>query len=285
MAEIKATDVKTLREHTGAGMMDCKRALADAGGDFKRAIDLLRERGLGKARKRAGRETSEGRIEAALAGDGRRAAIVEVNCETDFVAKTEEFLRLCSELATLARERAPANPEALLELPLDGSPARERVEAAIAKLGENIQVRRLAHLEAGAEGRIGAYIHAGGKIGALVLLKAAEPDAEELERFAHNLCMHVVAANPLGITRDDIDTQEIDKERAVLAKQAEAESKPKSVIERMVEGRLGKFFKEVALVEQPLVMDPDLSVGEAARRAGAEVAAFRRFELGEAGEA
>jgi elongation factor Ts len=285
LAEIKASDVKALRERTGAGMMDCKRALGDAGGDFTRAVELLRERGVGQALKRAGRETSEGRVEASVAPDGRRAALLEVNCETDFVAKTEDFQQLCAELAGLARERAPRDPESLLELPLQGRPARDRLHAAIAKLGENIRVRRVAQLEAGAEGRIGAYIHAGGRIGALVLLKAAQPDGEAVAKLAHDLCMHVVAASPLGITRDDIDPAEVEKERAVLAKQAQAEGKPIQIIDRMVQGRLAKFFRDVALVEQPLVMDPDLSVGEAARRAGAEVAAFRRFELGEATEA
>jgi elongation factor Ts len=284
VAEIKASEVKALREHTGAGMMDCKRALADAGGDFKRAVDLLRERGLGKAKKRAGRDTSEGRVEASVAGDGRRGALVEVNCETDFVAKTDDFQQLCRELADLARDRSPEDAEALLALPLGGATAQERVLGAIAKLGENIQVRRLARLDAGAEGRIGAYIHAGGKIGALVQLKAANPASDPVERIAHNLCMHVVAASPLGVTRDDIDPEEIAKERSALAKQAEAEGKPAAILERMVQGRLSKFFKEVALVEQPLVMDPDVTAGEAAKRAGAEIVAYRRFELGEAAE-
>jgi elongation factor Ts len=285
VAEIKATDVKALREQTGAGMMDCKRALSDAGGDFQKAVELLRERGLGKAKKRAGRETSEGRIEASLAEDGRCGAIVEVNCETDFVAKTEEFQRLCAELAELVREHAPLGVAALLALPFEDATVQDRVHASIARLGENIQVQRLARLDAGAEGHVGAYIHAGGKLGALVQLKAADPASDAVKRMAHSLSMHVVAASPLGVTRDDIDPEEVAKKRAVLVKQAEAEGKPKQIAEKMVQGRIGKFFKEVALVEQPLVMDPDRSVGEAAKSAGAEVVAFRRFELGEASEA
>ena len=278
---VSAAEVKTLRERTGAGMMDCKRVLVEADGDVERATDLLRERGLLKARKRAGRITSEGRIAASVSDDGRRGALVELNCETDFVAKTDDFGALADELAEVVRDQNPADVTALFAAKAGAASIEELLTGAIAKLGENIQVRRFARIDAAEGSYIGSYTHAGGKIGALVEVSADDPANPEVRSFARNLCMHVTAANPSGVSRDDLPAKEVQRERAALRTQAEQEGKPENIIEKMVEGRLGKFFKEVVLVEQPLVMDPDKSVAAAAKEVGANVRSFLRHQLGE----
>jgi elongation factor Ts len=262
-------------------MMDCKRVLVEADGDLERATDLLRERGLLKARKRAGRITSEGRIVASVSDDGRRGALVEVNCETDFVAKTNDFGALAEELAEVVRDQNPADVETLLAAKAGSGSVEERLTAAIAKLGENIQVRRFARIDAPEGSHIGSYTHAGGKLGALVEVSADDPSKPEVRSFARNLCMHVTAANPSGVSREDLPAKEVERERTALRTQAEQEGKPENIIDKMVEGRLGKFFKEVVLVEQPLVMDPDKSVAAAAKEVGAAVRSFLRHQLGE----
>jgi elongation factor Ts len=278
VADVTAALVKELREKSGVGMMDCKRALVEAEGDLERAVDLLRERGLGKARSKADRATSEGCIVASVSADAKHAALIEVNCETDFVARTDDFGELCKELAGLVRDESPADLAAFLGLPHPDGKVSDRLANAVLKLGENIKVSRVERLDA-EDGLIGSYIHAGGKIGVLAHLTGESGDP--LKAFTHNVCMHVAASNPLGVSRGDIAADEVERERGVLRRQAESEGKPAAVVEKMVEGRLTKFFKELVLLEQPLVMDPDRSVGDAARDAGAEVVAFRRYQLGE----
>jgi len=273
--------VKALRERTDAGMMDCKRALVEAGGDAVRATDLLRERGLAKARGKAGRSTSEGCIVAGVSANGRRAALAEVNCETDFVARTDQFESLCQKIVEPILEQNPRDVNALLALSLEGGTVNERVVGAVSTLGENIQVRRFVRLEAPSNGLIGSYIHAGGKIGSLVQVEADEPSKPEVQTIVRNVCMHVAATNPLGVARNDIPQEEVERERAVLSKQAQTEGKPAHVVEKIVAGRLGKFFREVVLLEEPLVMDPERTVEAAVKEAGARVIAFRRFQLGE----
>lgn len=281
MAEISAAQVKALREKTGAGMMDCKKALVEANGEAARAVDLLRERGLSKARGKAGRVTSEGLIVASVADGGERAALVEVNCETDFVAKTDHFGRLTRELAEAASEHAASEAEQLLTLEASGGTVNALVVEAIAKLGENIRLRRVASLVA-AEGEwIGSYVHAGGKIGALVRVRVSESVSPEIRQLVHSLCMHVVAARPVSVSRDQIPAAEVDRERAILRKQAEAEGKPANILDKMVEGRLNKFYKEIVLLEQPLVMDPDQSVGGFIKPLDVEILEFVRLQLGE----
>ena len=281
MAEITAVQVKALRERTDAGMMDCKRALVEAGGDAVRATELLRERGLAKARGKAGRSTSEGCIVAGVSANGRRAALAEVNCETDFVARTDQFESLCQAIVEPILEQNPRDVNALLALSLEGGTVNERVVAAVATLGENIQVRRFVRLEAPSNGLIGSYIHAGGKIGSLVQVEADEPSKPEVQTIVRNVCMHVAATNPLGVSRNDVPQEVVEREQAVLSKQAQTEGKPANVVEKIVAGRLGKFFREVVLLEEPLVMDPERTVEAAAKEAGARVIAFRRFQLGE----
>jgi elongation factor Ts len=281
VAQISAAQVKELRERTGAGMMDCKKVLVEAGGDSKRAIELLRERGIVKARGKAGRATADGRVAATVSKDGRSGALVELNCETDFVAKTDDFGALAEALAGVALRERPDGVDALLALSVDGEKVNDRLVGAIAKLGENIQVRRIARLEGDAHAVLSQYVHAGGKIGSIVQLEADDPARPEVAQLAHELCMHVTATNPLGVRAEDLPADEVERERAALRKQAEQEGKPPQVLEKMVEGRLRKFFREVVLLEQPLVMDPDRTVEAAAKGVGARVVAFRRFQLGE----
>jgi elongation factor Ts len=281
VADISAGLVKELRERTGAGMMECKKALVEVGGEIEKAIELLHEKGQLRARGKLGRATSEGRIAAAVSDDRRSGAVIEVNCETDFVARTPDFEALAQELASSARDSGAADLEALLRAPFGSGTVQDHLMAGVAKFKENIQLRRVERLEAGASGCIFSYIHAGGKLGALVQLEADDPSDPEVETLGRNLCMHVTAANPRGLSRQDLPADEVARERRALSKQAEQEGKPAKVVEKMVEGRLGKYFREVVLLEQPLVMDPDSTVEAALKSSGAKVVSFVRFQLGE----
>jgi elongation factor Ts len=284
LAEISAVQVKELRERTGAGMMDCKKALAEASGDSTRAAEILRERGIAKAGKRVGRAGSEGRVNALVSKDGRTGALVELNCETDFVAKTDDFAALADLLARAVCDRSPASVAALLDSSSDGETLRDRVSGAVTKLGEDLVVRRIERLGAPSAGFVAAYVHAGGKIGTLVAIESENPGKPEVRAFAHNVCMHVAATSPASLSRDELPKAVVDAERSILTKQAAGEGKPASIIEKMIEGRLAKFFKEVVLLEQGLVMDPDKIISKAAQEVGARIVGFRRFQLGEAGE-
>ncbi len=287
MADTSARSVKALRDKTGAGMMDCKRALADAGGDLEKAVDLLRERGLAKAAKRGGRATTEGAIAVCLAG--AQAGIIELGCETDFVARTDEFEQLASGLAELVAARPElGDAAALLDAEIDGEKVRDRISAVIGKLGENIDLKRAERLAVESGGRLGGYVHAGGKLGVLVGLRSAAAGAE-VDALAKDLAMHVAAADPtpMAVNRDGISPEALERESAIYRKQAEQSGKPEKVIEKIVEGRLAKFYRDVCLVDQAFVKDPDRSVGqllkEASKRLGREVAVtgFVRFKLGE----
>jgi elongation factor Ts len=286
VAEISAKAVKDLRDQTGAGMMDCKRALGDAGGDLKKAVELLRERGLAKAGKREGRATSEGAVFVELRGGS--AGMVELGCETDFVARTEDFQALGRELAAAAAEDASrADVEAMLDAEIEGGKVRDRIQAAIGKLGENVVLKRVAHLSA--EGLVGGYVHGPGKLGVLVALDTTARGAE-LENLAKDVAMHVAAADPspLAVDRDGVSAELLDSERAIFRKQAEQSGKPEKVLDKIVEGRINKFLSEVVLLEQAFVKDPDRSVGDLVRDVGKQlgseirVRAFTRFRLGEA---
>jgi elongation factor Ts len=291
VAEISAQAVKALREQTGAGMMDCKKVLTDAGGDLKRAIELLRERGLAKAGKREGRATSEGVI--AIATEGASGGIVELGCETDFVARTDDFHQLAADLArTVARDAQAGSAAGLEQAPIDGEKVADRISGAIAKLGENIVVKRAVRVAAPEGGLVGGYVHAGGKLGVLVALatQAADPS---LGTLAKDVAMHVAAADPspVAVDRGGVPRDLLDSERAILRKQAEQTGKPPPVIEKIVDGRIAKFLSEICLVEQPFVKDPERTVGDLLREAGAQlgsavaVASFQRFKVGGSSEA
>lgn len=287
MAEISAAVVKALRDKTGAGMMECKKALGDAGGDEARAIVLLRERGLAKAVKRAGRATSEGVI--ALAAAGSASGIVELGCETDFVAKTDDFVAVANALA----KAAASHPEVkalddLLGLTDAGRPLREAVQAASGKLGENVELKRFARLAPAGKGRTGGYVHAGGRLGVIVALDTAA-SGDALEALAKDVAMHVAAhdPSPVAIDRAGVPKELVEKETEILRRQAEGEGKPAHVTERIVEGRLKKFYAEVCLLEQAFVKNPDQSVKQLLDEAGktlgqpVQVTGFVRFKLGE----
>ncbi|HEX2485226.1 MAG TPA: translation elongation factor Ts [Myxococcota bacterium] len=285
MAEISAAVVKALRERTGAGMMDCKKALADAGGDPERAALVLRERGLAKAVKRAGRETSEGAVAIALAGEA--GGIVELRCETDFVAKTPDFQALAGELARVAAARPGIDSAAaLLDAEEKGEKVSERLAGAMTRIGENIVLHRVGRLAAPG-GVVGGYVHAGGKLGVLVGV-TGQGASEAALGLAKDLAMHVAAADPspVAVDRAGVSADLVGREREVYRRQAEQEGKPAAVVEKIVEGRVRKFYGEVVLLEQPFVKDPDRTVGkllEAAAGGGAlAVSGFLRFKLGEA---
>jgi elongation factor Ts len=293
VGEISAKSVKDLRDKTGAGMMDCKRAMKDADGDVEKAIELLRERGLAKAGKRGGRATSEGAVSIAI--DGSVAAMVEVGCETDFVARTDLFVDFGKELAEMAAKDASIDsPDSLLKASIDGETVADKVNAAISRLGENIVVKRVTRLDAGASGVAGGYVHAGGKLGVAVAL-ATEGSGAELETLAKDLAMHVAAADPspIAVDRSGIDSALLDSERSIYRNQALQSGKPEGVVEKIVEGRINKYLSEICLVEQAFVKDPDRTVGDLLRDVGASVGAeiavngYQRYKLGEgdAGEA
>jgi elongation factor Ts len=293
VAEISAKSVKDLREKTGAGMMDCKRALNDAAGDVAKAVELLRERGLAKAGKRGGRATSEGTVSIAI--DGSVAAIIEVGCETDFVARTDVFTEFGRQLAEQAvKDPSLDNPDSLLKASIDGETVADKVNATISRLGENIVIKRVARLDAGPSGIAGGYVHAGGNLGVIVTL-ATEGFGAELDSLAKDLAMHVAAADPspLAVDRSGIDPALLESERSIYRNQALQSGKPEAVVGKIVEGRVNKYLSEVCLVEQAFVKDSDRSIGDLLRdvgaRIGAEIAVngYQRYKLGEgdAGEA
>ncbi|MCH8890032.1 MAG: translation elongation factor Ts [Myxococcales bacterium] len=293
MGKISAKSVKDLRDKTGAGMMDCKRALGDADGDVEKAIELLRERGLAKAGKRGGRATSEGVVSIAI--DGSVAAMVEVGCETDFVARTDLFVEFGQQLAeTVAKDASIDGPDSLLKTSIDGETVADKVTAAISRLGENIVVKRVTRLDAGASGVAGGYVHAGANLGVVVTL-ATEGSGAELETLAKDLAMHVAAADPspLAVDRSGIDSALLDSERSIYRNQAVQSGKPEAVVEKIVEGRINKYLSEICLVEQAFVKDPDRTIGDLLRDVSAKVGAetavngYQRYKLGEgdAGEA
>lgn len=286
MSTISAAEVKALRTQTGAGMMDCKRALSDAGGDSERARELLRERGLAKAGKRAGRATSEGAIGVSL--NSTVGAIVELACETDFVARTEEYQALVQQIADLVVSNADlTDAEKTLSATMGEASVELQIKSAIAKLGENVALQRVARVVVDS-GLVGGYVHAGGKLGVIVGI-AADGQDERLEGLAKDVAMHVAAADPtpLSVERSGIPAEVVEAERRVLTAQAEQSGKPEGVIEKIVEGRMRKFFAESCLLEQAFVKDPDRSVGDIAQAAGQAVGAevqiteFARFRLGE----
>ena len=289
MAEITAGLVKELRERTGAGMMDCKRALSEAAGDLEVATDWLRKKGLAAAAKKASRVTSEGLIGMALTGTA--GALVEVNAETDFVARNETFQELVRRIAALA-PAAKGNLEALrgVRIAETGRTVADEITQAIAVIGENINLRRTAYLEV-SRGAVAGYLHNQlvpglGKLGVLVALESSG-DAAAVAETGKQLAMHVAATNPQAVSSDRLDPGVIERERAIYADQARTSGKPENIIEKMVEGRLRKFYEEAVLLEQVYVIDTDKRVKEAIQAAAKElghpvqVVAFVRMALGE----
>jgi elongation factor Ts len=285
---ITAEQVKKLREQTGAGMMDCKAALTEANGDFEEANTILRKRGLASAAKKAGRQTSEGVIGHSLSEDRTTGILVEVNCESDFVARTVEFQQLVNDVIVEIERAGEAANEAWLKNP-DG-PVRKRVAAAIAKLGENMAVPRLARYAG--HGYVGQYIHLGGKIGVQVEFSGAADAVtrnEEFTTLVKEIAMQIAAASPAYVSREAVPGDVLEKERSIYRAQMEGSGKPAAVIDKIVEGKLGSFYQQIVLPDQPSIRDPKLTVKDVLATAntglGAAVAVnrFVRFKVGEAG--
>lgn len=272
MAQITAAMVKELRELTGAGMMDCKKALTETNGDKQKAIDFLREKGIAKAAKKAGRIAAEGVVAAFVDEAAKVGAVVEVNCETDFVANTDKFHALADKVAKHIMAENPADMDALNASMLDGKSVADFIKEAIANIGEKIDIRRFARYETKA-GRIASYIHMGGKIGVLVELSGGTAE------LGKDISMQIAAANPACVNRSQVDPAALEHEREVLKKQALEEGKPEKIVEKMVKGRINAYYKEVCLLEQPFVKEPKQSVEKVL--GGVEVARFARYQLGE----
>lgn len=291
MAEITAASVKDLRERTGAGMMDCKKALAQTDGDLEKAIEYLREKGLAAAAKKSGRIAAEGLVTAYIRDDKKVGVLVEVNCETDFVEKNPDFIKFANDVARLIAEKAPADVEALSTLTLqDGKTVAETITGLISTIGENMTVRRFARFELAASGLIDYYIHMGGKIGVLIecgVTKAETAGNAEFAALVKDLAMQVAAAKPEYLTRAEVPAEVLEREKAIYKAQAMNEGKPEAIAEKIMLGRLDKFYKEICLQEQVFIKDSDKTVnkliGELAAKLGENItiARFARFEKGE----
>lgn len=276
-----AKDVMNLREMSGAGMMDCKKALMECDGNMDKAMDYLREKSLAASAKKASRIAAEGIVGGYVSADGKTGAIVEVNCETDFVAKTDDFKALVDSVAKLVADADPVDVDALMAMDCGGGTVAEMITRAVAKIGEKITIRRFAR-SAVDSGLVDTYVHLGGKIGVLVEIACA--DAAKAKPAAHDIAMHIAAAKPSCLSKADVNQEDVEHERKILREQAMNEPKPKpaNIIEKMVEGRIEKYYKEVCLLEQPFVKDPDMSVGQMVQKVGGmEVLGFSRFEMGE----
>lgn len=273
--EITAKMVKELREKTGAGMMDCKKALQETNGDIDKAIDYLREKGISKAAKKADRIAAEG--VTSILVDGNTAVILEVNSETDFVARNDLFLGYVNDLAKHLIAKKPATVEEALEQTMeDGTTVTEFINAAISKIGEKISLRRFAILEKSDNDAFGAYQHMGGRISALTLLEGTTDEA-----VAKDVAMHVAAINPKYVHRDEVPEAEVNREKEILTKEALNEGKPEHIVEKIVQGRLNKYFEEVCLNDQKFVKDPDVTVSKFVGSHNATVKTFVRYEVGE----
>lgn len=287
MADITASMVKELREMTGAGMMECKKALVEAEGEIEKAVDVLRTRGLAAVAKKAGRATNEGTVMAVVSDDCTSGALVELNCETDFVGINDKFKAYAEKIAKAALAAKPADLDALKAADADGETVEEVVTDAIHTLGENIQLSRFAVAEASA---VSSYIHGGGKIGVLVEfdVEGIDPASAEFAQYGRDVAMQVAAACPVAANRDAVDPAVVEHEKSIYMAQAAESGKPEAIQEKMATGRLEKFFKENTLTEQAYVKNPDQSVSEytaeVAKNLGGTIAikSFTRFVLGDA---
>jgi len=269
---ITASQVKELRERSGAGMMECKKALVETGGDMEAAVEHLRKSGLAKADKKAGRVASEGAVVEAAGADG--AVLVEINCETDFVAKDDNFRAFAKRVAEIALRSGIEDAAALADAEFaDGETVETRRQQLVATLGENIQLRRVRHVSADGD-VIAGYIH-GGRIGVLVRLEGGD------EALARDIAMHVAALNPPYVDAESVPADVLEQEKGILRAQAEESGKPPEIVEKMITGRLNKHLAEITLIGQPFVKDPDQTVGQLLKASGASVRDFVRFEVGE----
>ncbi len=269
---ITASMVKELRERTGAGMMECKKALVETGGDIEAAIEFLRKSGQAKADKKAGRTAAEGRVVIGTSRDGNKAAMVEVNCETDFVANDDNFTQFADAVVQQVLEQQPADLDALLAAPMDGESIEEVRKGLVAKIGENITVRRFELMDI--SGEMGQYLH-GNRIGVLVDIEGGG------SALAKDIAMHIAASKPVCISADQVDPGLVEKEKAIFKAQAEESGKPADIIEKMITGRVNKYLKEITLLGQAFIKNPDESIEKLLNREQARVLRFVRFEVGE----
>jgi elongation factor Ts len=276
MSTISASAVKDLREKTGVGMMEAKKALEEAGGDFEKAVDILRKKGLSAAAKKSARVASEGMIASSVAGAGKTGVLIEVNSETDFVAKNEEFQKFSKGLAELVAAMKPADVAALSKLDIGGENVEAKRNALVQKIGENIAIRRFVTFET--SGRIAVYLH-GNRIGVMVDYAGGD------DQLGKDLAMHIAAANPQFLSRETVPSGVLDRERAVYEAQAKESGKPAAVIGKIIEGKLEKFYTDNCLVDQVYIKDPDgkLRIKDVLKKAGPNVAVnqFVRYQLGE----
>lgn len=270
---ISASLVKELREKTGAGMLDCKKALEACDANLEAAIDWLREKGISKAAKKSDRIAAEGLAEIKISGND--AAIIEVNSETDFVAKNPEFKELVDTILNAIISNDPKTEEDVLNLPVDGGTVNDLIVSKTATIGEKLSFRRFAKITKKDSENFGSYIHMGGRIAVLTVLEGAS------EEVARDVAMHAAAMRPRYVTRTDVPTEEVEREKAVLTEQAINEGKPKEIAEKMVTGRINKFYKEICLEEQPFVKDGDVTVATYVKNNGGSIVSMTRFEVGE----
>ena len=287
MANFTAKDVMALREMTGAGMMDCKKAMVETDGDVDKAVEFLREKGLAAAAKKAGRIAAEGAVGSYLSDDKKAGAVVEINCETDFVALTDEFQSFVQEVAQHIVSENPADVDALLEQKFAADSSKtvsDAVTEKVAKIGEKISIRRFTRYSA-ADGVLGTYIHMGGKIGVLLNVKcsAEQASSDDFGLFVKDVCMHIAASNPKYNVKEEVPMEELDKEKEILFAQAINEGKPEKIAENIVNGRIKKHFTTICLQEQPFVKDGDKTVAQVIKEQGGDVAvvSFVRYEMGE----
>ncbi|GIM27815.1 elongation factor Ts [Clostridium polyendosporum] len=283
---VTAQAVKELRERTGAGMMDCKKALTEVNGDMEKAVEVLREKGLAAAAKKAGRVAAEGIVKTFISADKKKGGIVELNCETDFVAANEDFVAFAARLAEMASTTSAASVEEFVgEKFNDEQTVTEALTALIAKLGENMTVRRFEKFSV-EKGLVQSYIHGGGRIGVVVEL-GCDVESPVVEEVAKELCMQVAAANPLFLSNADVDNESLEKEKEIYRAQALNEGKPEKIVDKMVMGRIQKYYKEVCLLDQAWVKDGDKSITKYLQEKSTEVGSpikvnrFVRFERGE----
>ncbi|MBQ9288668.1 MAG: elongation factor Ts [Clostridia bacterium] len=290
MAAVTAAMVKELRERTNAGMMDCKKALLAADGDMDKAIDWLREKGLAQAAKKASRVAAEGVVAQYVTPCGCTGVIVEVNCETDFVAKTDNFAAFANNVAKHIAKANPADVDELMNQKFVDDETKtisDLVSEATVAIGEKISVRRFARFQT--EGVVATYIHMGGKVGVLVEVATSEEgkNNEDVKQFAHDLCLQIAAAKPEAVRREEVDSEKLEKEREIQRAKALEAGKPEKIVDRIVDGQIEKYYKEVCLLDQQFVKDPDKSIkglmAEVSKAAGAplDVVRFVRFERGE----
>ena len=273
---VTAALVKELREKTGAGMMDCKKALTETDGDLEKAAEFLREKGIAKAAKKSDRIAAEGIVEAYISEDGKKGAIVEVNSETDFVAKNEEFKTFVMDVAKQIVEKNPKDVEELLaqeSISEAGKTVKEVLVGKIATIGENMNIRRFARFES--EGLVEKYIHGDGKIAVLVNMKSGDKEV------AKDICMQIAAARPEYLNEQSVPSERVEKEKEILKAQTMNEGKPEAIAEKIVQGRINKFYSEICLVDQEFVKDPNMKISQLLKEKNAEIVEFARFEKGE----